>query len=149
MTQQNKTEFETLISELLRDDRTCSMKNYIQHGRITTFDHAYDVAHTSYRLHLFLKWGTEPYALVRGAFLHDYYLYDWHHHKGDTLHGFSHPEEARRNALRDFSISPKEENIIRSHMWPLTLLHPPSCKEAVIVNICDKYCSLKETLFKR
>ena len=43
----------------------------------------------------------------------------------------------------------KEENIIRSHMWPLTFWHYPQSREAVIVCLADKIVSTKETLFKR
>ena len=31
-------------------------------------------------------------------------------------------------------------------MWPLTLFHMPTSKEALIVTIADKYCAINETL---
>ena len=38
-------------------------------------------------------------ALIRGALLHDYFLYDWHiKRKGHHFHGFTHPATALRNA---------------------------------------------------
>ena len=41
-------------------------------------------------------------SLVRGALLHDYFLYDWHQpHKEYGLHGFTHPSTALRNAVQD------------------------------------------------
>ena len=50
--------------------------------------------------------------LVRGALLHDYFLYDWHTRKSakglKELHGFSHPETALRNAGRDYRLTPCE-----------------------------------------
>jgi uncharacterized protein len=76
--------------------------------------------------------------LIRGALLHDYYLYDWHKkHKGHRLHGFRHPSWALHNALMVYDLSKKERNIIRSHMFPLTFLHWPHSKEAWIVSKMD------------
>ena len=39
---------------------------------------------------------------------------------------------------------PKEKNIIRGHMWPLTLAHPPKSKEAVLVSLADKEIATME-----
>ena len=42
-------------------------------------------------------------SLIRGALLHDYFLYDWHDgEKEHNLHGFRHAERALRNAERIF-----------------------------------------------
>ena len=108
------------------------------------------MATLSYRLNRKLGLHADVTSLVRGAFLHDFYLYDWHdstqHQKG---HGFHHPALALRNAERCFSLNDIERNIIISHMWPLTLRSIPKCREAVIVCIVDKWCSTEETLFQR
>lgn len=86
-------------------------------------------------------------ALVRGALLHDYFLYDWHEKGGGhKLHGFRHPYSALRNASRDFKLNNIEENVILRHMFPLTPI-PPKCREAWIVCMADKYCSAKETMY--
>lgn len=87
-------------------------------------------------------------ALVIGALLHDYFLYDWHDGKGRHLHGFTHPECAKRNAEKDYALSPRVKNIIARHMFPLTPV-PPTCTEAWIVCIADKICAIEETLFNR
>lgn len=87
-------------------------------------------------------------ALVIGALLHDYFLYDWHDGKGRHFHGFTHPECAKRNAEMDYTLSPRVKNIIARHMFPLTPV-PPTCTEAWIVCIADKICAIEETLFKR
>ena len=86
-----------------------------------------------------------------GALLHDFYLYDWHDDDGGShrLHGFTHPEQARQNAVEVFDIDEKEQEIIRTHMWPLTLSAIPKSREAAIVCLADKWCSLQETLFMR
>mgnify|MGYP000786537243 FL=1 len=48
-----------------------------------------------------------------------------------------------------FGITKKEQSIISSHMWPLTFRHVPSCREAIIVCLADKYCAVVESMFKR
>lgn len=104
------------------------------------------------RLHL----GADETSLAVGAFLHDFYLYDWHKkgtfhglHRLFEMHGFSHPGSACVNARKVFQITQKEQNIITSHMWPLTFRHVPTCREAVIVCLADKYCAVVESMFQR
>lgn len=84
-------------------------------------------------------------SLIRGAMLHDFYLYDI---KAEGLtawqHGHRHPETALKNAERIFQLNRKEKNIIQSHMWPLHITHMPICREALIVNVADKWCALEE-----
>ena len=142
------TEFNDIIEKLKDDERCKRMEKYVQHGKVSTYDHCMSVAETSHRLGKLLHLKLDEEELVRGAFLHDYYLYDWHHHDG-RWHGFTHSKKAAENAARDFDLSPKEKNIIKSHMWPMNISRIPKSKEAVLVCIADKYCSLKETLFHR
>lgn len=142
-------DFIALLRDLVDDPNAARMKNYIQHGSVTTWSHCYSVARLSFILarRLKLKRINER-ELVRAAFLHDYFLYDWHA-RGDRLHGYHHPDIAADNAVRDFQLSPREENIIRSHMWPLTFRHIPKSREAFLVSISDKIISIRETLFRR
>ena len=65
------------------------------------------------------------------------------------MHGFSHPGSACVNARNYFQITQKEQNIIQSHMWPLTFRHMPTCREAVIVCLADKYCAVEESMLQR
>ncbi len=97
-------------------------KNYIQHGsylsmHIVSMSHVYSV-----RIAKWLPIQVNLDALVIGALLHDYFLYDWHDGKGRHFHGFTHPECAFRNAERDYTLSPAVKNIIIRHMFPLTLV---------------------------
>lgn len=144
----HENEFENLIKELSEDPRAKQMKNYIQHGKVTTYDHCHRVARLSYNINKLFNIKADKKKLVRGAFLHDYFLYDWHCWNGH-LHGFSHAGEACRNAKRDFGLSETEENIIESHMWPLNLFSVPKCREAWVVCLADKICSLQETFSLR
>ncbi len=86
------------------------------------------------------------HALIRGALLHDYFLYDWHE-KDDShkWHGFYHAGKALQNAMEDFELSEIEKETIRRHMFPLNPI-PPCCREAWIVTLADKICSGGETV---
>ncbi|MDE7205798.1 MAG: phosphohydrolase, partial [Lachnospiraceae bacterium] len=63
-----------------------------------------------------------------------------------NLHGFFHPGRALRNAKKEYRLTKRQADIIKKHMWPLTVV-PPMCREAWIVTTADKYCSLMETLY--
>ena len=146
-------EEQTELVELLRvyaratlnTEKVQSMRGYLQHGDTTTLDHAIAVAY--YSLMLDRKWNLncDKSSLVRGALLHDYFLYDWHQpHKEYGLHGFTHPFTALRNAVQDFNLNAVERNIIARHMFPLVPI-PPRYRESMIVCLADKFCSLNET----
>lgn len=132
--------------DILNFDKYKLLDDYIQHGNISCRKHSLRVANVSLKLSRFFRLNCNEASLVRGALLHDYFLYDWHEKaKWHNWHGFRHPGIAANNAIRDFSISELEQDIIRKHMWPLTLI-PPKRKEAWVVTIADKYCSAIETI---
>ncbi len=140
---------ETYLRGIADTEEAQRMKGFIQHGHITTYSHVMNVVGMSYLLNRALHLHADKKCLVRGAFLHDYYLYDWHDRSVHAkLHGFRHPLTALANARKRYALSSKEENIIESHMWPLTLTHIPRCREAVLVCLADKLCALHETVFR-
>ena len=135
------------IQEIEKVDKVFEMKKYIQHATTTTFEHCYNVSYICYKLAKEKGYKVNIDSLIRGAFLHDFYLYDWHE-KSMThrLHGFFHPIVALKNAKTYFNdINLIEENMISSHMWPLTFRKIPKCREAFLLCMVDKYCSLLET----
>ena len=135
-------------SDILKSENFRSTKNYIQHGTIPVHRHCIDVAEKSIAISKFLRIPCNEREMVRGALLHDYFLYDWHDKSRENyqrLHGFYHPGIALRNASMEYELTLREKDIIKKHMWPLTVV-PPLCREAWIVTTADKYCSLLETL---
>jgi uncharacterized protein len=136
-----------LYSEIvnLRKTRFDYTKQYIQHGKTSVYKHSVSVAYASCVIAARLNLKVDVREMVRGALLHDYFLYDWHvKDKSHRLHGFTHPKKSLANAMTDFQLSSTEQDIIVKHMFPLTVV-PPVHKEGWIVTFADKYCSLRET----
>ena len=135
-------------SDILNSENFKGTRRHIQHGNMTVYSHVMNVARYSLLLNKKFRLGCNKHDLIRGALLHDYFLYDWHtKHEGHSLHGFFHPGRALKNAERDFSLSPTERNMIKTHMFPLTF-PPPRCKESWILVVADKVCAIKETFKK-
>lgn len=120
-------------------------RRHTQHGTKSVHSHCYDVAKQSLWFNRKFKLNCQEKDLIRGALLHDYFLYDWHEKNHGKSHGFYHPGIALENAGKEYQLSPREKDIIKKHMWPMTLI-PPLCREAWVVTAADKYCSLLETL---
>ena len=132
-------------AELEAAGRLSLLKEYRQHGSTTVYDHVLSVASTALRLARRMRLRIDEDSLIRGALLHDYFLYDWHVRDPERpLHGFYHPKAALKNASEDFRLNHRECNIIRRHMFPLTPV-PPATKEGLLVCLADKLCALRET----
>lgn len=147
----NYEEMQAILSDIESDSTVQQMKKYIQHGKVTTYEHCSSVARLSYDIDKALSLHADLNVLLVGAMLHDYYLYDWHNKDGGThdLHGFIHAKIARDNARKHFNIDEATGDVIYSHMWPLNIRRIPRSKEAWIVCAADKLVSLHETLLRR
>ena len=150
----NEDEVLRAAHALERAGRLSACREFMQHGDHTVFDHVVNVALRSLT---FADWlerrgiSVDRASLVRGALLHDYFLYDWHDSDPSdplNLRGYTHPWTALRNAEQDFELTARERTIIVRHMFPLTLV-PPTCREAWIVCMADKLCAIRETLSTR
>ncbi|MDR2783421.1 MAG: phosphohydrolase [Treponema sp.] len=141
--------FESLSREILGSPVFGQCKNFMQHGKVSVYAHSLSVSRMSFTMAEGIA-GLDLRSLVRAALLHDFFLYDWHvPEKMWSLHGWTHPVTAARNARTYFHVSDKEFSLIRTHMWPFTLLHPPAYREGWILCFADKVCSAIETLFRR
>ena len=140
-------------ADILKGEKFQGMRKFIHHGTVSVLEHSLRVATVSMKIGEFLMkagFNIRMRELVRGAMLHDYFLYDWHvPEKWHRLHGFSHAETALRNASKDFNLTYNEREIIRTHMFPLNITKIPTVMEAWIVTMADKYCSLVETVTMR
>ncbi len=139
------SEYYNYVKDILDNEIVLKMKNYIQHGNTSCYEHCVNVSYYSYLLTKKLKLNTKNTA--RAALLHDFFLYDWHtEHKTKNLfkkHGFTHAKIAYENARKIFELNEMEEDIIVKHMWPLTI-SLPRYKETSVVILIDKICCIIE-----
>lgn len=134
-----------LIKKMSENSRLTENLLYIQHGTTSIFAHCKNVALVSLLLSQIFHLKVDKYSLVRGALLHDYFLYDWHDKTVcPHLHGFIHPQIALENASKVFDLNEIEKDIIVHHMFPLNIT-PPKTLEGFIVTISDKLCGTYET----
>ena len=133
-------------SDILVSDGMQKEKKFMQHGRISVYGHSVRVAYMAVVLAEKLNIDVNERAMIRGALLHDYFLYDWHvPSRTHVLHGFTHAECALKNAERDFQLGDVDEDVIARHMFPLNLT-PPKYRESVLVCLADKICAADETV---
>ena len=137
-----ETQFINMARPLLELPEVKKLSQYEHHRGKTRLDHVVEVARLSFlwskRLALDGK------ATIRGALLHDLFYYDWLR-EGPRLHGFRHHNIALANARKITSLSRKEEDIIKKHMWPLTII-PPLYLESLVVSQVDTFCSTRDYL---
>ena len=135
-----------LADELEHDGRYGALRGFCQHGDVSVYDHSLAVARRAVGMARRLPLRLDMRSLVRGALLHDYFLYDWHvRDPGRPLHGFAHPRIALANARRDYGVNAVEADVIGRHMFPLTP-RPPATPEGWIVCLADTLCALGETV---
>jgi uncharacterized protein len=145
-------EFYDITKDIYTHDEFLKLKLH-QHHNSSIYDHVMDVSYFSYRACKFLK--LDYHSAARGALFHDFFLYDWRTHDvpdlpAEKYHGIEHPKIALANAKKHFILNDIEKDIVKKHMWPLTLV-PPKYKESFIVSFADKYLASKEFVnnFKR
>lgn len=140
---QNK-EFQDIIYPLITNATVQQMKNFKQHYETTCFEHCYTAAYYCYCI--CKKLNLDYKSATRAAMLHDLFLYDWRKRQPDRkgLHAFTHGKTACENASKLFDLNDKEKDIIKKHMWPVTVAFPKSI-EGFILTFVDKYCALSES----
>lgn len=138
-------DYKKCVSALLDSETVRAMRQYKHHFSVTCYEHSVFVSYVSFLMAR--KLGLDYMAAARGGLLHDLYLYDPSDasaHPGNQC--LDHPVFALRNAKQLCGdLSPKEENIIIAHMWPLSKKMPHS-REAFVVSMADKFCATVEVL---
>lgn len=137
-------EFYRLIRDVVKTPAFVGMKQYRHHIKGSVYDHSIKVAYLCYWHHKHFGTKIDLREFVRGALLHDYYLYDWHDMTpGHRLHLFTHPKEALKNALRHYpDLSPRQQDMIRNHMFPITPHTLPRTKAGWLICFYDKVAAL-------
>ncbi len=138
-------EFLTYVDEIINSEEFQKRKKYEHHENESVYEHSLKVAYSSY---LYAKkHNLNKRDISIGGILHDFYYKPWKENTENKplfkKHGFVHAKEARDNAYKFFPnlMNDRVENIILRHMFPLNI-KPPKYKEAWIVSLMDKKCSL-------
>lgn len=142
---ENNQEYQLIIQDLMSNKTVQKMDTFRQHCNTSCLDHCLHVSYHSYLI--CKKYNLDYVSAARAGLLHDLFLYDWREKKQDGrtgLHAFTHPKTALKNSLKLFDLNEKEKDIIKKHMWPVTLPFP-RYKESYIITFVDKYCALQET----
>ncbi|KUO66388.1 MAG: phosphohydrolase [Gracilibacter sp. BRH_c7a] len=136
--------FLDVAAPIIKHEEYQKMK-HIPHHHGCVYDHCLDVAYFSYKIaHRF---GLDVESTIRGALLHDFYLYKFKKGKDKNIlmegyrHSRNHPQIAIDNALKYFQLNDKEIDIIQNHMFPLGF---PRSSEAWITTLADKTLAIAE-----
>ena len=140
-------EYINIISDLLREQKVISMRQYKQHFEVNCFDHCLYVSYNTYLI--CKKKGLDYISAARAGLLHDLFLYDWRKRENGRkgLHAYTHGKEAAKQAETIIKLNDKEKDMITKHMWPVTL-EMPKYKETFIIIYVDKYFAIAEAFLK-
>ena len=140
--EENRAAFLACLNDLEKDPLVRRLQQYRQHTAATTrYDHCLCVAYFSFIVCRRMGWDYR--AAARGGLLHDLYLDKWEGSEDGALSRWrTHPRAALQNA-RQFGLSAREEDIIVTHMFPLTL-QLPRYKESYVVSLADKLAAVLE-----
>lgn len=137
-------EYNKIVNHILNNEQF-NVLDSIEHHGISRLDHSLKVSYYSYKVakmcHLDYK------EVARAGLLHDFYLdrtVDYNNPKDKfLLFTTKHPIIATENSKNYFKLTEKEEDIIKSHMFPVDF-RVPKYAESWIVNLVDKSVSVYE-----
>ena len=132
-------EFKRLIKPIVDNKEFQKTKKIAHHG-ITRYDHSMRVAYFSYLVTKFLR--LDYKETTEAALLHDFFT-DEVKNKNGIARLRQHPSCAVENAKKYFELSAKQEDIIKTHMFPVTFT-PPKYLESWIVDLVDDVASIYE-----
>lgn len=133
--------YKKIVNYILDNNEFNKLKTIEHHG-ITRYEHSLKVSYYSYKVAKALK--LDYREVARGGLLHDFFLSnDERTLKDRFISTFVHPKKAEKKAKEVFSISDKEADIIRGHMFPINIT-VPKYFESWVVNIVDKVVAVNE-----
>ena len=143
--QKQDLEFMRIVNNILENKEFKKIKTIEHHG-VSRFDHSMRVAYYSYKvakaMHL------DYVGTARGGLLHDFFLSPEDRTSKDRfISTFVHPKKALETAKSHFDLSKKEEDMIRSHMFPINI-SVPKYAESWIVSTVDKIVAINELSLK-
>lgn len=138
-------EYNLIVSSILSTKEFSESMGQIKHHNSTRLNHLLKVSYYSYKISKYL--GLDYEEVARAGLLHDFYLdsvYDQKSIKDKVLlYTMKHPQAALENSKKFFKLSEKEEDIIRTHMFPVDI-KVPKYAESWVVSLVDKSISTAE-----
>ena len=134
-----REEFNNIIKPILNNEEFMKTKEKSHHG-INRFDHLMRVSYYSYFISRFLRLNYQETA--RAALLHDFFIDET---ENDSKIGAlqNHPNYALENVKKYYDLTDREEDIIKTHMFPVTF-KPPKYLESWIVDLVDDAAGIYE-----
>lgn len=138
----NKLIYYDIYDEFNNVNKFRELKSIPHHGN-NRLDHINRVAKLSFRVSKYLN--LDYVSCTRGAIMHDFFTLEDINKNKNKLKSFlkKHPSEALNNSKHYFEVNDIEEDIILSHMYPITK-EKPEYIESKVVCICDKLVSIYE-----
>lgn len=134
-----------IVNDILKHKEFIKTKSITHHG-LNRYDHSVRVSYYSYKIAKLFRLDYDEVA--RAGLLHDFFLVDNEvisvKEKMNTL--INHPKYAEAYAAKYFDLSDKERDIIRSHMFPVSVISVPKYAESWLVNVIDNAVSICEAL---
>ena len=150
LTEDRKESLEKTYQYYLHHEAILKMKEIPAHIGSNVYVHTFKVVKQVIKRAIRSKKDLDLEDLLLAAIFHDYYLYDWRKLKDRPHpHGKHHPFIAANNAKKDFDISDKSLDMIKTHMWPFNFFKPPKSKEARLLCNVDTWVALVECLTSR
>ena len=138
-------QYMSIVNNILDNDEFSKIKRIEHHG-ISRYDHSLKVSYYSYKIAKVLHLDYEQTAV--GGLLHDFFLSPETRTQKERLKSvFTHPKQAVAMARTQFELTKKEEDMIRSHMFPINL-SVPKYAESWIVSLVDKCVATNEFAIK-
>ena len=120
-----------------------ALRTFPQHGTVSRYEHCLAVCYIALRLADKWRVRVDRRSMVRGALLHDFFMYNWNDPASmRPLHGFTHAREALCNAQKQFELNEIERDVIKSTCSRSTSL--PRYRETALVSAADKISAVLE-----
>ena len=131
-----------IIRDILTNEEFNKTKEIRHHG-YNRYDHCIRVSYYSYKIAKLLK--LDYISAARAGLLHDFFLEKNNEAKlGKKIKTLlAHPKKAAELSKKYFDINEKEQNIIESHMFPVSL-QVPRYLESWIVDAIDDLIAVNE-----
>lgn len=137
-------EYINIVKDILSNKEFLKLKECIHHG-LNRYDHSIRVSYQSYKYAK--KHNLNYQEITRGALLHDFFTHDDTRTKtNQIISAFIHPKQALKNANELFELTEVQQDIIKSHMFPINY-KIPKYKESWIVNALDKKITIIEIIY--